>query len=113
MDDKRINLHEDVVTQLEKEAGRRGMSLHDSFKIELVNYSRHVEVEDLPAGQLNLVLIEIGKAAIRRAGEQARVGTHEVPGEDVRMAITMLCTAFSHCYKAAEHILESKKTAKV
>ena len=113
MDRLASSLPEEIATQLEKEAGEKGMTLHHSFRIELVNYSRHVDVEDLPPEKLKLVLTEIGKVAIRRAHEQSRVGTREVPGEDVRMAITMLCDPFSYCYSAAEKILEDLEAVKV
>jgi hypothetical protein len=111
MNHKRDSLPEDVAAQLETEAAAKSMTLHHSFKIELINYSRHVGVEDLPPEKLKLVLTEIGKLAIHRAGEQARIGKREVPGEDVRAVIAMLCTAFTHCYKAATRILETSESA--
>jgi len=105
MDDVREQFVYGVISNLEVEAAAGGMTLHDSFKIELLNYSRHEGVRELSDQQLDLILTEIGRRAIRRTTETQRERSLEAPGEDVREVIMQLCTTWNHCYAAAEKIL--------
>jgi hypothetical protein len=105
MDDVKEQFVSGVISSFAAEAAEHGITLHDSFKIELLNYSRHEGVRELSDSQLNLILTEIGRRAIRRSREKQRDRAQEVPGGDVRETIMQLCKTWKHCYGAAEEIL--------
>jgi hypothetical protein len=105
MEHEREQLVHGIITSLEENAAARGITLHESFKVELLNYSRHEGVRALSDQQLEVVLVELTGRAIRRTREQRRERALEAPGEDVRAVILELCGTWVHCYAAAEKLL--------
>ena len=81
---------------------RNGVTLHQSFLLELENYSLHRVVCDLPVNQLTFVLETIGEGAMMLQYE-----IHQLGGGHIREIISKLCSdPFSDCSFAALRILQ-------
>ena len=80
------------------------LSVRDSALIELVNYSRHVRISELPARSVEKVLFQIGSLSmdVAKQSEQA-----ELIGPHVRAVIAYLCGAADNdCSNVADRILQ-------
>ena len=103
MSDETIAL-EPVFQELRDGATSKGISIHDSFFVELINYSRHEGVRDLVGTDLRSVLLGIGQSALEREGGRL------LGAGAIREVIIELCTdPFSDCVGAAQRILEQSR----
>lgn len=104
-------MKKELIDKIQRHAKSRRVELHESFFIELENYSGHIGVKDLPPDKLDTVVNEIARLAIEKASKQqiCRVG-----GGAVRTTIGGLCPEpYSDCRKAASKILEEHVDTKL
>jgi len=81
---------------------RQDTEIHESFLVELDNYSRHSVVRDLPPDRLEDLLVQLGQRAMRAGGRTVGGGT-------VRKTLMDLCPdAFSDCSGAVDALLGLK-----
>lgn len=87
---------------LNETARDRDVDIHDSFKIELENYTLHRKVRSLSTGVKQKVIESLGKMVIDAASKQV----NKVGGHHVRLAIVSICDdPFSDCFGVAQRIL--------
>jgi len=117
----RTKIISDINEPLRAIAKRSGHSLHDSFFVEIDNYSRHQKVCDLDEDDLKASLEAVGEYAIRHfedryrdtywhrtpprhADEVIPHGPREIGAGAIRAAIDDLCTSVFHpCDSAAQN----------
>ena len=91
-----------VFQDLTVDATHRGKQIHDSFFVELGNYSKHDVVCELSVDQLKVVIQGIGREALKSPDQRVGAG-------HVRHVIIELCgDPFSPCDSAATKILNVK-----
>ena len=90
---------ESAIRDLETSAREKGVEVHNSFFVELENYSCHAGVRELPPRDLHRALVGIGHGALERGGAKVGAGA-------VRSEIAELCNdPFSPCDLAARRVL--------
>lgn len=93
-----------VLRAVERLERKDSMYIHGSASKELINYSRHLGVEDLDDDEIEKVIERVAELA----GDVAsRAGRDRVGGGDVRGVIIYLCgETFSDCSNVAQQIIE-------
>jgi hypothetical protein len=91
-----------VVEDLSEKAEAERKELDPSFRERLAEYARKEGVRRLDDEDVAVVLEEVGRRTIERAGEGERVGRPEVD----RLLRELCPEAFNDCEGAAHRILE-------
>lgn len=82
-------------------ADGQGIKLHESFFVELENYSLHRKVRDHDRSELADAIRDLGELVLRKDPDEAG-------GGHVRELILQLCgDPFRDCHNALEKILEA------